>query len=378
MIGSKVVALEKALRWIHDNAHFTLPTISDSVFAISNDTIAALVKPIATAAVGSGDDDGGVLQRLIEHYKKGLRNAQIVHVVFVGLWILVLLGGIVTVVLDAERERRELEGRPPMRDVKDVIGSWPVFKVLGRPKRHLDDNDWDDKPKTISRTEKVGSMMEAFASPLHRDIPPASPSHHHLTAPQPPRPVSRTPEDRLNSYFEFDGGAETASPHPFPLRSNPLLPTTGREPRSFLPGWKELLRGRVSTLASTLNRSAPSAVALTDDTDESTARRFTVDRRSLVHNPFTDDPHLPIAHEQSSTTFHPSSSNLPPPPKRYAVNASPYHAIGSPSDRAFESTSPPNHAAFRRRENPFGGEQATRGVVVGRDPWESPFDDPEV
>lgn len=388
MIGSKVDAIEQALTWIHDHAHFTLPTVPADAFAISNATTAALVAPLAAAAVGGGDDDAdgpSVLQRLIDHYKDGLRSAQIVNALFVGLWLLVVLCGIVAVALDARRERREREGRPK-RSVRDVVGSWPVFKVVGRQRRrHLGedgsvceksrpvDDSWAETPMA----EKVASLDEAFAAPV-RPLPqtPLSPSHHHLSAIAalaPPRPASYAPADRINSYFEFDGGAERSSVHPWLLRANALRPDTGRAPADDgnRDGWASKLRGRMASLAAGLqppaSRADP-AVALPADDDH---------RRPPPSDPFADDlSRLPIAQAHASLMGRPTvgDSPYPAPPRRYIAESSPYHAIGSPRDLAHGPT-PIFAQHHRTTSDPF--DDSTRPpAALGKDPWRSPFDDP--
>jgi hypothetical protein len=403
MIGSKIDAIEQALTWIHDHAHFTLPTVPADAFAISNATTAALVTPLAAAAVGGGDgnDDGpSVLQRLIDYYKYGLRSAQIVNGLFVGLWVLVVLCGVVAVVLDTRRERREHEGKPT-RSVIDVVGSWPVFKVVGRHKNRGADGDdlaYGEKRRSsdgswaarLPMAEKVGSLDEAFATPA-RPLPPAprSPSHHFLSSAAslaPPRPASHVPADRTNSYFEFDGGAERSSAHhPWLLRSTALRPDTGRPPSALhddRAGWSSRLRGRMASLAAGLQsssaRAAGPAVALSTHDD---------DRSAPSNDPFGDNlSHLPIAQAYASLMgrLPTGDSPYPAPPRRYTAQSSPYHAIGSPRDLAHGPT-PIFTQHHRPTSDPFaddgtGARTATTasGPALGKDPWRGPFDDPQL
>lgn len=391
MIGSKVDAIAQALTWIHDHAHFMLPTVSADAFAISNATTAALVTPLAAAAVGGGDDDAdgpSVLQRLIDHYKDSLRSAQIVNGLFVGLWALVVLCGIVAVVLDARRERRERKGRP-VRSVRDAVGSWPVFKVVGRQRRrrvdddgrasekHRSGNDGEDDWAGPQMAEKVGSLDEAFEAPA-RPLPPTprSPSHHFLfsAAPlAPPHPASHSPADRTNSYFACDVGNERSSAHPWLLRTTALRPDTGRTPSALSDdraGWTSRLRGRMASLAaghqSSSGRATDAAVALPTDND-----------------PFADDlSRLPIAQAHASLMGRPSAgdSPYPVPPRRYTAQTSPYHAIGSPRDLVHASRATPIFAQHHQTtSDPFAEERPPAGpTLLGKDPWRSPFDDPQL
>lgn len=419
MVGSKVAALKTALTWIHDNAHFTLPTVDSDVFAILNTTTIALVAPIAAAAVGTGDnddDDGGVLQRLIEHYKTGLRNAQIVHAIFVGLWALVVVGGIVAVVLDAQRERHAREGREAP-DLRAIVGSWPVFKVLGRQRRRqrgerygdgLDVYEnggargWSNESEADGHqqpemAEKVRSLAEAFGPGRALPPTPLSPSHHHLTAntpaaavafppstPAPPKPATHAPADQTHSYFEFNGGVDQASPYPWPLRSTALQPDGAGGARGVemgaSAGWKIKLRGRMAALATGLQgaTSGGGGLALADDSHPSAAA-YTTDRRSLVINPFTDDSHLPIVQAHSQLIYRPAGApdhvgRLPSPPGRYTADPSPYRTIGSPRDRFMQTPIFAQHQRAAAAPDPFADGQRT-GEAIGHDPWRNPFDD---
>jgi hypothetical protein len=86
ILGSKVEKMEQALTWIHDNAHFTLPTVPIDIFQIDDSSMNALVLPVASAAVGgsTNDDDDGVLGKLIASYIKGVQRGMILHGIFFG------------------------------------------------------------------------------------------------------------------------------------------------------------------------------------------------------------------------------------------------------------------------------------------------------
>ncbi|KAL7411101.1 hypothetical protein BDY24DRAFT_417439 [Mrakia frigida] len=281
ILGSKVEKLSEALTWIHENAQFTLPTVDPNIFAVSNSSMEGLVAPIASAAVGGGSDDPddvGVVQRLIAAYISSLEKAMILNWIFIGLWGLVVVGGLITVFLSARLEKRDRQ-RAEGTYVESTSPSylrWP----FGRPT--LPQLPWNSSSSRSSQpssaphyysheppqqsVEKINSLQDAF--------PPRAPFQTPLPSPQP----MQLPLPQPNSFFEMNGGTAKSSPFPWILRPNqqrsndptpPSPPPTQQQQRflqqqSFLPSdvaqersplsslsnWTKKLAGRASVLAS--------------------------------------------------------------------------------------------------------------------------------
>ncbi|KAI0288790.1 hypothetical protein BC826DRAFT_1098652 [Russula brevipes] len=95
IIGSKVIAIENALTFLHDNLHVNISRVNASILVLSPDEVNVATRPIAAAAVGTGDKpDSGLLGRLIETYKETLRKERVMFAIFLGLWFIVVLMGL--------------------------------------------------------------------------------------------------------------------------------------------------------------------------------------------------------------------------------------------------------------------------------------------
>ncbi|KAI0930092.1 hypothetical protein AcV5_006889 [Taiwanofungus camphoratus] len=91
-IGSKVNGIEEALTFLHNNLNVDLPRVNESALVLSSSDLNEVTTPIASAAVGGGDDNGqGVLGELIAAYIKSLKEERIMFGIFMGLWGIVVL-----------------------------------------------------------------------------------------------------------------------------------------------------------------------------------------------------------------------------------------------------------------------------------------------
>ncbi|KAI0072507.1 hypothetical protein K474DRAFT_1604961 [Panus rudis PR-1116 ss-1] len=92
-IGSKVDAIESALTFLHDNLHIDVPRVNDSVLVLSPADVNEVTRPVALAAIGSGDgsDNDGLVGRLVAAYVSSLKKERIMFGIFMGLWGLVVL-----------------------------------------------------------------------------------------------------------------------------------------------------------------------------------------------------------------------------------------------------------------------------------------------
>ncbi|KAF9010588.1 hypothetical protein BDQ17DRAFT_931270 [Cyathus striatus] len=95
-IGSKVDAIESALTFLHDNLKVDIPRVNDTVLVLSPATVNEATQPIAAAAIGGGEgnNDGGLIMRLVNSYADSLRKERITFIIFICLWGIVVLMGI--------------------------------------------------------------------------------------------------------------------------------------------------------------------------------------------------------------------------------------------------------------------------------------------
>jgi hypothetical protein len=93
IIGSKVDAFENALTFLHDNLHVNLPTMNESALVLSPDEVNQVSQPISAAAVGGGNgqEQGGLVGKLVNRYVESLKFERIMFGIFLGLWIIVVI-----------------------------------------------------------------------------------------------------------------------------------------------------------------------------------------------------------------------------------------------------------------------------------------------
>lgn len=93
ILGSKIVAIEHALTFLHDNLVIDIPTVPDDALMLSQGSVNEVVKPISAAAVGSGGNDGkeGVISKLVNAYIAALEKERIKFIIFLLLWLAVFV-----------------------------------------------------------------------------------------------------------------------------------------------------------------------------------------------------------------------------------------------------------------------------------------------
>ncbi|EEB98590.1 hypothetical protein MPER_01876 [Moniliophthora perniciosa FA553] len=70
LIGTKVDAIENALTFLHDNLIINIPRVNETALVLSQDSVDEATKPIAAAAIGGGGDDNqGIVRKLINSYE---------------------------------------------------------------------------------------------------------------------------------------------------------------------------------------------------------------------------------------------------------------------------------------------------------------------
>ena len=94
LIGSKVDALTNALTFMHDNLHVDMPRMNQSSLELSPQDVNDAARPIALAAIGSGNgdgDDGGIVGRILAGYVKSLEKERIMFLLFICIWGVVVI-----------------------------------------------------------------------------------------------------------------------------------------------------------------------------------------------------------------------------------------------------------------------------------------------
>lgn len=117
IVGQKVRGVEKALTWIQDNAHVDFNLVPDDVLMLDGSRGEAALAPVRQALVGGangGEDGEGMVGKVVAKYEKRLREERVLFAVLVGIWVAILLIGLVVVMYatlaDARLEKEKLSG----------------------------------------------------------------------------------------------------------------------------------------------------------------------------------------------------------------------------------------------------------------------------
>ncbi|KAJ6581181.1 hypothetical protein B0H19DRAFT_1114092 [Mycena capillaripes] len=116
IIGSKVDAIENALTFLHDNLNINIPRVNESVLVLSPQSVDEATQPIAAAAVGDQNGDGGIIEKLVNSYASSLRKERLMFGIFMALWGFVVLMGLCVILWHSygrafveKRRRRQWE-----------------------------------------------------------------------------------------------------------------------------------------------------------------------------------------------------------------------------------------------------------------------------
>ena len=93
ILGTKIASIENALTFLHDNLIIDIPSVRDDALMLSQGSVDEVVKPISTAAVGSGGDNGkdGAISKLVNAYITALEKERFKFVIFLFLWLAVFV-----------------------------------------------------------------------------------------------------------------------------------------------------------------------------------------------------------------------------------------------------------------------------------------------
>lgn len=109
ILGQKVAGIEKALTWIHNNAHVEFSLVPDDVFVPSALQKDLVLHPIRSALVGDGSDGSGLAGQVVGKYLHHLEQERVLFAVLTAVWIAVAAGGIVVVVYATIADGRHVQ-----------------------------------------------------------------------------------------------------------------------------------------------------------------------------------------------------------------------------------------------------------------------------
>ncbi|KAF8125340.1 hypothetical protein EV363DRAFT_1533186 [Boletus edulis] len=151
LIGSKVDAIEEALTFLNQNLNVDLPQVNKTILVLSSADIDEITQPVATAAIGgTSSNSQGLVGRLVATYVDSLKKERLMFSIFMGLWGVVVLMGLVIVFwhsyagnwVGAYRKRRW------QKEQRDGLDGLVVPFKGGAPLPHVGD------------TEKASSILE--------------------------------------------------------------------------------------------------------------------------------------------------------------------------------------------------------------------------
>ncbi|MBW0512715.1 hypothetical protein O181_052430 [Austropuccinia psidii MF-1] len=139
LLGSKVAGIEKALTFIHDNAHVELPTVSPTVLMITPRQTQDLVSSFNSESPQiSPDAEAGADQtpatryvdKLIDRYVKALHKQRVTYLLILGCYLVVIIFSLIGIAWDIIRRRRsggtQDNSQPKAMDEKPQASDAPI------------------------------------------------------------------------------------------------------------------------------------------------------------------------------------------------------------------------------------------------------------
>ncbi|KIJ68097.1 hypothetical protein HYDPIDRAFT_83896 [Hydnomerulius pinastri MD-312] len=213
LIGSKVDALEEALTFLNQNLNVDLPRVNDSILVLSPSDVNEITQPIATAAVGGGQDNSqGLIGRLVATYVDSLKQERLMFAIFIGLWGLVVLMGLGIVFWHSYAKNwvEAYKKRKWQREQRDGLEGFVVPFRDGPPAIHVKDAEKGESlpdPDLHSFTPLPEQRSAFSINPFRRDTQP--PPNHPLKSLEPKF------EKSWDSFF--NEGAENKQSQPSAL-----------------------------------------------------------------------------------------------------------------------------------------------------------------
>jgi hypothetical protein len=187
IIGSKVIAIENAITFLHDNLQVNIPRVNESVLVLSPDEVNSATQPIAAAAIGGGDDpNDGLVGRLINTYVQSLKKERVMFAIFLLLWAVVVIMGLAIVFwhsygrrfLDSRRKQKfQRDQRTGLGGVVVPFSEEKLTEVRSEPLtpiqiRRIEPND-PERPHPLSNV--APAARRSFDSFFDQTSPAAAP-----------------------------------------------------------------------------------------------------------------------------------------------------------------------------------------------------------
>ncbi|KAG1715620.1 hypothetical protein ID866_1544 [Astraeus odoratus] len=208
LIGSKVEALEEALTFLNENLNVDLPRVNDSALVLSQNNVDEITQPIATAAIGGGQDNSsGLIGTLVATYVNSLKQERIMFSIFLGLWGVVVLMGLAIVFWHsyARNWAEAYKKRKWKREQRDALEGFSVPFCDGIPGRDIKDPEKTQGTPLHSFTP-LSEPRSAFSlNPFRRSTHPHA--NHPLKSLEPKF------EKSWDSFFH-ESGEKQQKPQP--------------------------------------------------------------------------------------------------------------------------------------------------------------------
>lgn len=187
VLGDKVDALEKGLKWVSEHAAVNLSLVPGDVLMLSPDAMEELASPVAAAAVGAPNgDDSGALGQLIDHFENALAAERVMYAILLGVYgALVLIGLAIVAWHSGLKERCDRWRASPATREESSFGNRPLIR--GPPSNEGSFLDMDSQEKGAAAPRTSSDNLAALAAPSFTFLRLPSPSQC-TPSPQPPNP----------------------------------------------------------------------------------------------------------------------------------------------------------------------------------------------
>lgn len=310
LLGSKVSALEDALTFLNENLNVDLPRVNDSVLVLSPQNVDEITQPIATAAIGGGQNDSsGLIGSLVATYVNSLLQERIMFAMFLGFWGVVVLMGLCIIFWHSyARNWVELyKKRKWRKEQRDALEGFSVPFREGMPGRDM--KDAEKAPTPLRSFTPLSEPRSAFSlNPFRRSAQPQS--NHPL------RTLEPKFEKSWDSFFH-ENEEQQRKPEP-----SGLLRSVSRSIRLLNVGKNSGERegGEVASDATKVNWfksvfakkvQSPAPVTLADEPVSRHRPRLTIstERAASLRDNL---PRIEVSPSQDEPVSRPSASPAPP------------------------------------------------------------------
>lgn len=203
VLGDKVDALEKGLKWVSEHAAVNLSLVPDDVLVLSPDAMEELASPVAAAAVGAPNgDDGGALGQLIDHFESPLAAERVMYAILLGVYGgLVLIGLAIVLWHSGLQERWEHRRALRAAPQQSFFGNGSLPR--GPPSTEGSFLDMDSQEKGTRAPSGSTDSLAALVAPATTFLR-LPPSPQRTPSPKPSN-ASLPTETRTTSFSDPEG-----------------------------------------------------------------------------------------------------------------------------------------------------------------------------